>query len=739
MKPGAIFKIFQKGAKEGAKYSGKKGGGAFSWPSGVRIGVYGHANSGKTVYFTVLNEESKYSKELQISVTDNATAGEFLSNYRGIWGLGTAVDSGTMVDRRGEKKFPEQTVGDKVLLFNANVDRKKQYSIVTYDYNGKAVSITDKLDLKEKVIDFFMGCNGILFFFDPKTLAAELQSQEHVASFVSMLERLAPLDSRLPIPIGLVVTKADILPGFTGENQTVLISPEDENFLAEDFELFLDKALSSNRIASNSVWAGTVRNLLIKLREFLKVVVGRTLDFQIFFTSSMGQTPEKIGADVGRSIYAPPAKIQPVGVREPFHWILNAIGRNRKISGFRKVAKVVTLLSLLVIIVYSLPFLYHFKYLLSDALKTEKRTVETARSSGGISQSDSRIIAEAYREYYAAWTVRRLYKDFIPPARQLAGVYEGLVGVSTADQMNGVIKKFTAMVRNPDKWPKRNPANDSVEDSEDSKSFLTEMDGFDFPDTTSALALRKKRVLSYMDIFKESIRKPGDSIFAKMQDLIGYDLGKYSSDLSKDEKDLMGALSEYCTSKKEQKAQIATAQVARSDFDNVMKAINGNPNPAFRIDTAVTQLQALLPGLDPVVDKSNIDKINRYIRDASVWKDKRQDFKCKIISLPPDAHLHIEVTDHNESPKWVKSEQVKIGQLFKDSEVTLRWKVGDDIHVAIDMGGKCDWGQNASDVAAITDKYSLFTMEEGISFDNVGKKAKVSFEPALKDMLPALK
>jgi len=737
MKLGAIFKIFQKGAKEGTKLAGKKGPGAFSWPSGVRIGIYGHANSGKTVYFTVLNEECKISKELQISVTDNATAGEFLSNYRSIWGLGTAVDSGTMVDRRGEKKFPEPTIGDKVLLFNATVDRKRQYSIVTYDYNGKAVSISDKVDLKDKAIDFFLGCNGILFFFDPKTLAAELQCQEHVASFVSMLERLAPLDSRLPFPIGLVVTKADILPGFTGENQTVLVSAEDENFLAEDFELFLDKALSSNKIASDSVWAGSVRNLLIKLREFLKVVVGRTLDFQIFFVSNVGQPPEKIGADVGRSIYIPPAKIHPVGVRDPFHWVLNAISRSRRISGFRKVAKVVTLLSLLVIVVYSLPFLYHFKYLLPDALNTERKIWTTIQSSGGnISDADRGTIRKAFEDYKNAWTVRTLFGDFQLQAKQIYNVYNEAIAHSTGVSMNATLNDFTNLVKNPSKWPQPTPLNDSIEESVESKAFLAKMDEFVTEDTTSAMYVQRSRILNYLALFKESIRKQGDTVSTnKILELINYNFKKYSSDLSGEEKALMGALSAYCSSKKEQKIQVATAEGARSNFDDLVKVINSNPSPAFRLDTAVTQLQGLLSGLDPVMDEGNIGKIQKYIRDASIWKNTRQEFACKIVNLPAESHLHIEVTEKDNNPEWAKLEQI-----FKEDVVKLRWKISDNIHIAIDMPGiECTWGKKSSESIALTDDYSLFKMEEGISFDNIGKKAKVSFAPALKDILPILK
>jgi hypothetical protein len=42
--------------------------------------------------------------DIQLSVTDNATAAEFLRNFRAIWGLGTTSEVGTVVDLY-ERKF----------------------------------------------------------------------------------------------------------------------------------------------------------------------------------------------------------------------------------------------------------------------------------------------------------------------------------------------------------------------------------------------------------------------------------------------------------------------------------------------------------------------------------------------------------------------------------------------------------------------------------------------------------
>ncbi len=371
-------KIFKLG-KKGTRASSKKDKGpasAFDWPPGIKVGVYGHHNSGKTCYFTVLNEECKISRDLQISVTDNATSSEFLGNRRSIWGLGTTTDVGTVVDLQGEQKFPDPTQRDKVLVFNAILDGDRKVSVVSLDYPGRAIAITGADEAREKVIDFMSACDGLIFFYDPKIMGSELESQAHVSSFVGMLERLAPQNKRIPIPIALVITKSDSLPGFSGDNQVVLISSDDEHLLSEDFDLFLNKILVSEKISSDPTWAGTVRTVLIRMADFLKVVVGRTLNFQIFFVSNTGQAPEKVGTDVGRSIYKPPPKIHAEGVKEPFYWLLNGILRNRKIARLRSITKAVAVVCILFAVAYSLPFMYHFTYLLSRTQQVEQEILK---------------------------------------------------------------------------------------------------------------------------------------------------------------------------------------------------------------------------------------------------------------------------------------------------------------------------------------------------------------------------
>ena len=733
MRFGKIFKLFQKGSKAASKQKGKKGeAGGFSWPSGLRVGVFGHANAGKTVYFTVLNEECKISKDLQISVTDNATAGEFLFNYRSLWGVGTASGVGTVVDLKGEKKFPEPTGGDKLLLFNAILDKKKKVSVVTYDYNGKAVSIIDRIDLKDKVIDFMSGCNGILFFYDAKFLGAELPSHEQAASYVSMLEYLAPLNKRLPIPIALVVSKADILPGFTGEGQTVLVGPENENLFSEDFETFFERILESNKVAANSAWAGTVRNVLVRLKEFLKVVTGRTLDFQIFFVSNTGQTPEKIGSDIGRSIYAPPPKIHPVGVKEPFYWLLKSVIRNRRISRMRTVARFVTFISILWLIFYSLPHLYHFNYLLPRATRVESSILETYKGNAyNTSDDERRRIISAYNKYADAWTVDWIFPMFQTPSRRISEGYKSLNMASATEDLNKIIKNFTGIVGDTTLWPKLNPSDSTLDESDIHRKLKEDLSNFHQGDEKSILFTRSGRALAYWDLFTRSIMKPSDTaVWISIAQQVQHDRNMYGKEMSNEEVELGKVLSD----RKMKKVQIATAQKAASDLSGLIPQINGNENGAFRLDSAVKILQESVSKLDPAADKGNIDMINRYLQSVNRW-NKRQKFVCKIEVLPEKSHVHIEVTDKGKDPLWEEHNQTMMGD-----SVTIYWKAGDDIHIAIDLNKhKCKWGKEPSDKTILKGKYSIFEMEGEVSFDNIGKRAGISFMPPLVEQLPVLK
>ncbi len=732
MDPAKLFRFGKKGAKKVASRSKKKGEKAPKWPSGTRVGIYGHTNSGKTCYFTVLNESCKTDRHLQISVSDHATAAEFLQHYREIWGLSTTVDTGTAIDLAGEKKFPDPTEQEKLIQFAATVDRGKKLNIVSYDYPGQAIDIAEASDMRENVLDFMLGANGLLFFYDPKLLQAELQNQAHVASFVNLIEQIAPLDARLPIPIGLVITKADILPGFQGESQTILISPEDEALLAEDFDVFLQSVLESNKVTVNAEWAASVRELLLKLSDFLRIVVGRTLDFQIFFSSNTGETPQKIGTDVGRSIYAPPRKLIPAGVREPMYWMLNSIIHNRSVSRFRKIAHWAATMAVIWVLLFSLPFAYQFWYLLPRTQQTENDILKAYDGNVMNTTSEERgRISRAYRDFQFKWSTKMIFPGFMPVAGRIKQVYDKFDIADASQQLDGTIQRFAKVVADTAQWPHMNPSDSALIMTDQMQQIVDDLNRFHQGDEQSPLYARAGRALNYWDLFSKAIKTPDDTTYWNIiKRQVGQDQDLYAKEITPAEKELGAALK----AREVKKVQHVVAQQAEFEFsDAIIDQINKNDDPEYRLVTAVKDLRDLEKKLDPG-DSKHRRMIDNYIDEAKAWSRERE-YKAKIETLPGNAHIHIEVTDPGQDPKWAE-----LNQIFAGDDVTLKWRPGQDINVAIDLAGHpCHWGKDPSDMAVLKGKYALFDLEKGVNFANIGKKLTIRFEPSLVDRLPVLK
>ncbi|MDH4156582.1 MAG: hypothetical protein OEW00_04835, partial [candidate division Zixibacteria bacterium] len=632
-----------------------------------------------------------------------------------------------------EQMFPESTVVDKLLIFNAILDGSKKVSVVAYDYPGKAVAIASDEELKEKVLDFMSGCDGLAFFYDPKIMSSELESQAHVASFVAMLEKLAPQSQRLPIPVAMVVTKADILPGFSGESQTILISPEDEHLLSEDFEIFLNKILASQKVTTDPAWAGSVRNILVRLSDFLRVIVGRTLNFQIFFISNTGQEPEKVGTDVGRSIYRPPKKIHPAGVKEPIYWLLHAILRNKAISKMKVLTKYVALICLAWAAVYSVPFLVHFKYLMPRAQQVER---EILKASGGnvfnTTKDERTKVQTAYGRYENSKWVDWFYRDFRAPSGKVRQFYREFDVSEAVKKLDQVINRFNTVVSDSTLWPTLNPSTDSLQLSPELEALIADLNQYHTGDETSVLFTRSGRVLRYWDLLSAYIIGHSDTAVSRtVTEQVDFDTKTIGNELSDAEKALGATLVEKLKVRTKAIEKKEVAQKAAVELDDLVAEVNGNSDPAYRLDAAVERLRKIRSEL---TDAQAVAAVDRYLTEARKWA-KKQKFTYKIETVPQGSHLHIEVSKRGDDPTWSVQNQI-----FEGDEYTLEWQLGDDIHIAIDeLKHDCNWGNNPSDKKVLKGTYSLFEMEGNVTFDNIGKQISISFKQELSSRLPLLK
>ena len=67
MKKSGLLKFAKKGSKKIKKSRGGSGAGKQKYPPGIRIGVFGHENTSKTVYLTVLYHQSKIDKKVKLT------------------------------------------------------------------------------------------------------------------------------------------------------------------------------------------------------------------------------------------------------------------------------------------------------------------------------------------------------------------------------------------------------------------------------------------------------------------------------------------------------------------------------------------------------------------------------------------------------------------------------------------------------------------------------------------------
>jgi hypothetical protein len=389
-----------------------------------------------------------------------------------------------------------------------------------------------------------------------------------------MIERLAPLGARLPIPVGLVITKADILDGFAGDDQVVLISADDENLLAESFEAFLERTLASGRVSSSPTWSASVRSVLTRLREFLKVVVGRTLDFQVFFISFTGSQPEKIGTDVGRSVYRPPERMSPIGVKEPFAWLVRSIVRNRRISRLREVAKYVATLSIIWTVLYSLPFMFHFGYLLPKATRVEDNILEASQGNmyNTTSQERSRIVSE-YGRYERSWTTKYLFPRFTAPAGRIRVKYGEFDLSEEIKRLDQVIGRFTRSCRTH-ALAETEPATPYSSKTITSQVAL-DLDQYHHGDSTTLLYKRSDRMIRYWDMFRNFIRHPGESDFYNaIIEQVQFDTRTLANELSTPETALGQALTSNLRVRADR--QVAEGPEAATE---VRRSSNGRQQP----------------------------------------------------------------------------------------------------------------------------------------------------------------
>jgi hypothetical protein len=169
-----------------------------------------------------------------------------------------------------------------------------------------------------------------------------------------------------------------------------------------------------------------------------------------------------------------------------------------------------------------------------------------------------------------------------------------------------------------------------------------------------------------------------------------------------------------------------SARTVLNEYNQVKERVNGSDDPAYVLDEAVKKLEAIKGQLRKGVHDEQISSINSFIKKVNKFK-KRQSYTCILQTVPDFGHLHIETTGSGGTPSWSKETQ-----LLEGDEEKFKWKIDDDIHIAIDeLQHPCNWGNQPSDRIVLQGKFALFEMQGDITFSNIDKTVTISFKPKL--------
>lgn len=377
----ALFKFLAKIIKKIAKlFGGRKGKDEVvsdRLPGERRIGIYGPSAVGKSVFFTMLYNACRRDREFNLAPNDQQTGAQLLNNLNTL--------------RSGE--WLAGTVEESELNFMASLRGGAQFPFSSKDYKGELVDLEQDSPSRADLIAYFRDCDAILFLLSPEMIADEHKCEREILNFQAMINQVTESGGRgLRIPIGLMITKADAIPGFENENQVRLIARNAEYLKAKSFPAFVDGVCEQYHIKQNIVFQEQVRTLLESMSIFFDFLMTLSMEFQVFFLSSVGHVRTEEQPD-GQTLTRPPENPSGIGVKRPFLWVVDTIRERERIAKFNRVRRGVFSLALVVLMVYSLVYGLH--------LLPGRQDFRTMNDLGENAEVTSRELAA----YPARWTV----------------------------------------------------------------------------------------------------------------------------------------------------------------------------------------------------------------------------------------------------------------------------------------------------------------------------------------------
>jgi len=381
-----------------------------------RIGLFGHSDVGKTVFLTSVYAFSKDSPNLQLMAMGDTQA-YLEENFNLMQGKGSDQITRQKIDAR---KFPGATSTEKKLNFSAQIGKTVNVTLETIDYSGQNLYIDSASGIPPELLDFYQICDCILFLIEPDAINSEGELTRRVASFTQLIKQLAGPLKKLKIPIGLVITKADELPGFKSGLQSTLISGGFGYIKAQRFNDFLNGIVKQQYLVEYPEWKKTLRAVLGRFQSFFNPLIKSTLDYQVFFVSSTGNPPQVIGNEPGNLSKTPPADFRPLGVSQPLEWALKRIRACRRAVILNVIFKWFVFISLFLVMMTSLVNVYNIKKI--DSLVD---SISNLRLDKLEAYSD---LATAFNSYSNNFLIKLFFNDFSQVANEKYSHFSGVSG-----------------------------------------------------------------------------------------------------------------------------------------------------------------------------------------------------------------------------------------------------------------------------------------------------------------------
>ncbi len=392
--------LFKRGAVQAKKVSGQaKGMGQqrkAARPKERKIGIFGHTRAGKTVFLTMLWHQTHGRRDFSLETDDYQTRQDMSRYY----------------DLLAASEWPPPTATERLYRFTAVIDTTIRYPFESQDYQGESVSIDREVEAGREFLEYFEKCDCVFVLVDAEDLVrkgedAALRRRKKIDSFELMLAQLVEgTRNRLRIPVAVVVTKADLLDGFRGEDQVALVGDDIRYSRYRGYESFVSAVLQQTHVAAHLPWRDQVNHVLQLLKPLIDYCLTKSPDLQVFFISSTGGV-ERVAGPEGQEVTRPPRELRAIGLERPFVWSVRLLMQKRRALIARRIKWWVVGVAAAVVVILSLFNLWQ------EGRVQRIRKLAGLGGVGGGSPTEKVAALEAYRNHLFTGFFRGEFRETV--------------------------------------------------------------------------------------------------------------------------------------------------------------------------------------------------------------------------------------------------------------------------------------------------------------------------------------